>query len=283
MAAYLWYGLAMIEGTILLVGCGKMGGALLKGWFAQGLSPVDIMIVEPAGRAAVETADEHPALSVLSDASDIPSDFTPDAVVFAVKPQAAPDIIPAYARFAEGGTVYLSIIAGLPLKKLHEMLGSEAAVVRAMPNTPAAIGRGISVLCPSESVGPSQKRVCKVLLAAAGQTAWITDESDMDAVTAVSGSGPAYVFLLAEALAEAGIAAGLDAALAEALARATVSGAGALLDAEKQSAGTLRENVTSPGGTTEAALRVLMAEDGLPPLLKRAVEVAAKRSKELAG
>lgn len=277
------YSASMIEGTILLVGCGKMGGALLKGWFAQGLSPVDIMIVEPAGRAAVETAEDHPALSVLTDASELPSDFTPDAIVFAVKPQAAADVIPTYARFAEGGTVYLSIIAGMSLQKLQEILGSEAAVVRAMPNTPAAIGRGISVLCPAESVGPAQKRVCKVLLAAAGQTAWITDESDMDAVTAVSGSGPAYVFLLAEALTEAGISAGLAPDLAEQLAQATVSGAGALLEAETLSASTLRENVTSPGGTTEAALKVLMAEDGLPPLLQRAVDVATKRSKDLAG
>ena len=273
----------MIEGTILLVGCGKMGGALLKGWFAQGLSPVDIMIVEPAGRAAVESTDEHPALSVLTDASELPSDFTPDAIVFAVKPQAAAGIIPAYARFAEGGTVYLSIIAGLSLKNIQEMLGPKAAVVRSMPNTPAAIGRGISVLCPADSVGPSQKRVCEVLMAAAGQTAWITDEADMDAVPAVSGSGPAYVFLLAEALAEAGIAAGLEPALAEQLAQATVSGAGALLDAETKPAGTLRENVTSPGGTTEAALQILMADDGLPSLLTRAVEAATQRSKDLAG
>ncbi len=260
-----------------------MGGALLKGWFAQGLSPVDIMIVEPGGRAVVETANEHPALTVLTDASELPSDFTPDAVVFAVKPQAAADIIPAYDRFAEGGTVYLSIIAGLSLNRLIEMLGRDAAVVRAMPNTPAAIGRGISVLCPAESVGPSQKRVCKVLMAAAGQTAWVTDETDMDAVTAVSGSGPAYVFLLAEALTEAGIGAGLEPALAEQLAHATVSGAGALLDAEKSSAGTLRENVTSPGGTTEAALEILRAEDGLSQLMKRAVAAATQRSKDLAG
>ena len=282
MAASLCYGLQMIEGTILLVGCGKMGGALLKGWFAQGLSPVDVMIVEPAGRAGVESAKEHPALSVLSDASELPSDFTPDAVVFAVKPQAAPKVIPAYARFAEGGTVYLSIIAGLPSGRLQGFLGPDAAIVRAMPNTPAAIGRGMSVLYAVDSVGPSQKRVCKVLMAAAGQTAWITDEADMDAVTAVSGSGPAYVFFLAEALTEAGIAEGLEPALAVQLATATVSGAGALLDAGPQPADVLRKNVTSPGGTTEAALKVLMAEDGMGQLLKRVVKAAAVRSRELA-
>lgn len=272
----------MIEGTILLVGCGKMGGALLKGWFAQGLSPVDIMVVEPAGRSSVATADQHPALTVLSDASDLPSDFRPDAVVFAVKPQAADTVIPSYAQFAESGTVYLSIIAGLQIAKLKSLLGSKAATVRAMPNTPAAVGRGISVLFADDEAGPSQKRVCKVLMAAVGDTAWITDEAQMDAVTAVSGSGPAYVFLLAECLAHAGVEAGLPAALAEQLARATVSGAGALLAADAEPASVLRENVTSPGGTTAAALDILMADDGLSALMKKAVAEAARRSKELA-
>ena len=275
--------MGMIDGTILLVGCGKMGGALLKGWFAQGLNPVDVMIVEPAGRAGVEAAHDHPALSVLNDLSDLPSDFTPDAVVFAVKPQAAADIIPSYARFVDAGTVYLSIIAGLPLTKLQSLLGGRAPVVRAMPNTPASIGRGMSVLCAANAVGPSQKRVCKVLLAAVGHTAWIADEAEMDAVTAVSGSGPAYVFLLAEAMTEAGIAAGLAPALAEQLARATVSGAGAMLDSDSDTASVLRKNVTSPGGTTEAALNILMADDGLQRLMIQAIAAASKRSKELAG
>lgn len=276
------YSQAMIEGTILLVGCGKMGGALLKGWFAQGLSPVDIMVVEPAGRSSVATADQHPALTVLSGPSELPSDFRPDAVVFAVKPQAAEDIVPSYVQFAESGTVYLSIIAGLPISKLKSLLGSNAAIVRAMPNTPAAVGRGISALFADDEVGPSQKRVCKVLMAAVGETAWITDEGQMDAVTAVSGSGPAYVFLLAECLARAGVEAGLPAPLAEQLARATVSGAGALLAADKNSASGLRENVTSPGGTTAAALGVLMAADGLSSLMTKAVAEAARRSRELA-
>lgn len=273
----------MIEGTILLVGCGKMGGALLRGWFAQGLSPVDIMIVEPAGRSSVESADTHPALSVLADASELPSDFRPDAVVFAVKPQAADTVIPSYAGFAEGGAVYLSIIAGLPVSKLQSLLGKDCAIVRAMPNTPAAVGRGISALFADDGAGPSQKRVCKVLMAAVGETAWIADESQMDAVTAVSGSGPAYVFLLAECLAEAGVEAGLPPALAEQLATATVSGAGALLGADHNNATVLRENVTSPGGTTEAALEVLMADNGLSTLMNRAVAAAARRSRELAG
>ena len=273
----------MIEGTVLLVGCGNMGGALLKGWFTRGLNPVDIMIVEPAGRESVAAASEHPALVVLSDASELPTDFTPDAVVFAVKPQNAKDVIPAYAHMAESGTVFLSIIAGLPLAKLEAFLGSNAALVRAMPNTPASIGQGISVLCPGSQAGPSQKRVCKVLMAAVGQTAWIENEADMDAVTAVSGSGPAYVFLLVETLAEAGVKAGLSPELSEQLALATVSGAGALLASSDSSSAQLRKVVTSPGGTTAAALDVLMASDGMSDLMNGAVAAAAKRSRELAG
>jgi len=272
----------MIEGTILLVGCGKMGGALLKGWFAKGLNPVDVMVVEPAGRDMVDAAADHPALVVLSDATDVPSDFTPDVVVFAVKPQTAAEVIPAYKRMAESGTVFLSIVAGLPSEKLQSMLGENVAVVRAMPNTPASIGQGISVLYASPYAGPSQKRVCKVLMAAVGHTAWVEDEVLMDAVTAVSGSGPAYVFLLVELMANAGIREGLPRDLAALLARATVAGAGSLLDADDSPALTLRENVTSPGGTTAAALEVLMSDEGLPNLMNRAIAAAAKRSKDLA-
>lgn len=273
----------MIEGTILLVGCGKMGGAMLRGWFAQGLSPVDIMVVEPAGRDVVETADQHPALSVLSDASELPSDFRPDAIVFAVKPQAAESVLPTYARFAGSGAVYLSIIAGLQVDTLKRWLGPGASVVRAMPNTPAAIGCGVSALYADEAVGPSQKRVCKVLMAAVGETVWLPDEGQMDAVTAVSGSGPAYIFLLAEALAQAGTRAGLPSELATKLADATVSGAGALLKASDHTASELRENVTSPGGTTAAALEILTSEDGLSDLMARAVSAAAQKSRDLAG
>lgn len=273
----------MIEGTILLVGCGNMGGALLKGWFAQGLNPVDVMIVEPAGRSTVAATVDHPALAVVPDAKDLPTDFTPDVVVFAVKPQNAETVLPSYRPLAVSGTVFLSIIAGLPISKLQGYLGDSAAVVRAMPNTPAAVGQGMSVLCPSEGAGPSQKRVCKVLMAAVGETAWIEDESLMDAVTAVSGSGPAYVFLLAETLAKAGVEAGLSPDLANQLASATVAGAGTLLTADDSSSADLRKAVASPGGTTAAALDVLMAKDGLQDLMNRAIAAAAKRSIELAG
>jgi pyrroline-5-carboxylate reductase len=272
----------MIEGTILLVGCGNMGGAMLKGWFAHGLNPVDVMVVEPAGRDSVAAAQEHHALCVLGEAKELPSDFTPDVIVFAVKPQVSAAVIPAYARFADSGTVFLSVIAGLKIEKLQSYLGKDVAVVRAMPNTPAAVGQAISVLCASDAAGPSHKRVSKVLMGAVGETAWIEDEREMDAVTAVSGSGPAYVFLLAEALAEAGVEAGLDPKLADHLARSTIAGAGALMKADQTPAATLRENVTSPGGTTAAALEILMGADGVKALVGRAVEAAAKRSRDLA-
>ena len=273
----------MIEGTILLVGCGKMGQALLQGWFKDGLSPVDVMIVEPAGRASIPVCEQHRALSVLAKASDIPRDFRPDVVIFAIKPQVAASVIPDYAPFVRQHPVLLSILAGKTIDFFKTHLGADAAVVRAMPNTPAAIGKGISVLTAAPEVSPEQRRVCDVLMKAAGQVTWVTDETLMDAVTAVSGSGPAYVFLLAEALADAGRAAGLAPELAEQLARATVAGSGALLDHSTDSAAVLRHNVTSPNGTTAAALAVLMKNPGLEKLMIDAVAAATQRSRELSG
>lgn len=272
-----------MEGTVLLVGCGKMGSALVEGWFKRGLNPVDVIIVEPAGRASISCCSGHPALTVLPKAQDVPTDFRPDVVVFAVKPQVVPAVVPQYAHLAREHPVFLSIVAGQSIAAFKSHLGAEAAVVRAMPNTPAAIGKGISVLFAASEVSPVQRTVCEVLMSAAGQVAWIEDESLMDAVTAVSGSGPAYVFLFAEALAEAGRKAGLPADLTDQLARATVAGAGALLEHSKETPATLRKNVTSPGGTTQAALGVLMSEHGVPKLLADAVEAAAKRSRELSG
>ena len=272
----------MIEGTILLVGCGKMGGALLDGWFKHGLNPVDAIVVEPAGRAAVAPCATHRALTCLPHARDVPRDFRPDVVVFAVKPQVADQVVPAYASFTAQQPVFLSVIAGKTSTYFQTHLGP-AAIVRAMPNTPAAVGKAISVLYAAPAVSAVQRRVCEVLMSAVGQVEWITDESLMDAVTAVSGSGPAYVFLLAECLRDAGIAAGLPADLASRLARATVAGSGALLAQGDLPPDILRQNVTSPGGTTAAALEVLMAPDGFKALLERAVAAAAKRSQELAG
>src|SRR5690606_21509259 len=205
----------------------------------------------------------------------------PDAVVIAVKPQQVEAVAGSLTPLAAAGTLFVSIAAGKTLGSLTRILGSDAAVVRAMPNTPAAIGRGMTVMTPSARVGESQRGPADELLGAVGATAWVEDESLMDAVTAVSGSGPAYVFLLIECLTRAGTKAGLDLGLAEKLATATVAGAGAYAERSGEPAAELRRRVTSPNGTTEAALRVLMGEDGLEGLLERAVRAAADRSREL--
>ena len=274
----------MIEGTILLVGCGRMGGALLDGWFRCGLNPVDVIIVEPAGRDSIAPCSRHRALTCLSDVAEVPRDFVPDVVLFAVKPQVADGVIRASSRFSDQAPVFLSVIAGKTTHYFQERLGAAATIVRAMPNTPAAVGKAISALYAAPAASAVQRRVCEVLLSAVGEVAWLADEGHMDAVTAVSGSGPAYVFLMVEALRDAGIAAGLPADLAAHLARATIIGSGTLLERDPAAApDVLRHNVTSPGGTTAAALSVLMGENGLKDLMARAVAMAARRSKELAG
>ncbi len=272
----------MIEGTILLVGCGKMGGALLEGWFKRGLKAVDAIVVEPGGRDAVSPCSGHRALSCVPHVSNIPRDFRPDVILFAVKPQIADEVVPGYASFAAQHPVFLSVIAGKTTSYFQRHLGG-GAVVRAMPNTPASIGKGISVLYAAPNVSDVQRHVCDVLMSAVGAVEWVKDETLIDAVTAVSGSGPAYVFLLTECLREAGIAAGLPAELAAHLARATVAGSGALLEQNDTPPETLRQNVTSPGGTTAAALNVLMGPGGFKALLTKAVAEATRRSKELAG
>jgi pyrroline-5-carboxylate reductase len=265
---------------LLLVGCGKMGGALLDGWLAGGIVAADIVVVEPAAGGALS----DPSPRFVAEAAAIGSDFAPTVVVFAVKPQIMDQAAPHYARYAGAGTVFLSIAAGKTIAGFEAALGAGAAVVRAMPNTPAAIGRGISVACANAAVSADQRALCGELLSAVGEVAWVEDEALLDPVTALSGSGPAYVFLLTEAMAEAGVAAGLPEALAVQLARATVAGAGELMLRSGEDAGQLRINVTSPGGTTQAALDVLMAEpDGLAALMTRAVAAASKRSRELAG
>jgi pyrroline-5-carboxylate reductase len=264
---------------VLLVGCGKMGGALLSGWLERGVSPADVVVVEPGGGAAEFAAK---GVAVVADAAAIPGGFVPEVAVLAVKPQVMAEVLPPYRRFADT-TTFLSIAAGKPIAFFEGLLG-EAAVVRAMPNTPAAVRRGITVAICNGMVGASARMACDSLLQAVGEVAWSDDESLMDAVTAVSGSGPAYVFLLTECLAKAGIAAGLSPDLADKLARATVTGSGELLHQSAETAETLRRNVTSPGGTTAAALAVLMADkDGLQSLMTAAVAAAAKRGKELAG
>jgi pyrroline-5-carboxylate reductase len=264
---------------VLLVGCGKMGGAMLQGWLDRG-SAARFVIVEPGAGGAAFAG--RPDTVVHREAVTLDLDLRPAVIVIAVKPQMMDDAIRHYTRFAGPDTVFLSIAAGKTLAYFARHLGSAAAIVRAMPNTPAAIGRGITVACANPLVAPAQIALCDRLLAAVGEVAWVEDESLIDAVTAVSGSGPAYVFLLIECLAKAGVAAGLPDELAVRLARATVAGAGELARLSGEAASILRQNVTSPGGTTQAALEVLMAPGGLEPLLKNAVAAAARRSRELA-
>jgi pyrroline-5-carboxylate reductase len=267
--------------AVVLVGCGQMGGAMLRGWLARGAA-ASYRVVEPA--AVPADLAKAPGVSWFPSASDLPTIMTADAIVFAVKPQAIDGVLPPYRRFARPGTLFLSIAAGTTIARIARHLGADAAIVRAMPNTPAAIGRAITVACPNAAVGDNQRRLCDALLAAIGDSAWISDEALMDAVTAVSGSGPAYVFLLIEALAGAGERVGLPADLALRLARATVAGAGELAWRSPESPARLRDAVTSPGGTTRAALDVLLADpDGLVPLIERAVAAATRRSRELAG
>ncbi len=272
----------MGEGPVFLVGAGRMGGALLKGWLAQGVEPSRIYVEDPALAPDMNDLIAHSGISV--GAPPVP----PAVMVLALKPQVMDRVLASIAPLAGPETVMLSIAAGRTIASLAAHFSEGAAIVRAMPNTPAAIGRGISALYANASVRPEQAKLCEGLLSAVGETVWLDGEPLMDAVTAVSGSGPAYVFLLAECLAEAGQTAGLPRELAAKLARATVSGAGELLHRSDLDPAELRRNVTSPGGTTAAALRVLMGEEGagqtpLGELLRQAVEAATRRGRELAG
>ena len=269
---------------LLLIGGGKMGGALLAGWLDRGMPADTIAIVEPDAPQAATLRQRH-GVTVWATAAEAVRDDRPAVVLFAVKPQVMDVVVPSYRDLAGPDTVFLSIAAGRTIASFEAMLGEYAIVVRAMPNTPAAVRRGITVACPNSRVSDAQVRHCHELLEAVGEVAWVDDESLMDAVTAVSGSGPAYIFLLAECLAEAGREAGLPGDLAERLARATVAGSGELLARSTETPAVLRRNVTSPGGTTAAALDVLMAEDGtgLQGLMTRAVAAATRRGKQLAG
>lgn len=262
---------------ILLIGCGRMGSAMLAGWREQGLAPS--VAVDPSPAAS---SFAGPDLTVVATAEAIPVDFRPAAIVLAVKPQNAADTLPAYARFA-GAAVFLSIMAGRTIGGMAALLGPSAAIVRAMPNTPAAIRQGVTVGCPSAGVSVAQRALCDRLLRAIGTVAWVEDEALLDPVTAVSGSGPAYVFLLAELMEQAALEQGIPPDLARLLARQTVAGSGALLGASTEDAAALRKAVTSPGGTTAAALAVLMASDAWPATLSQAIAAATARSRELAG
>ena len=263
-----------ITGTIALAGAGKMGGAMLAGWLAQGLDPSRVVVIEPSPSAEISALT---AKGIRLNPKDI---VAADTLVVALKPQTFREAGSALKTFAGASTLIVSIMAGTTIVALQEVCGGK--VVRAMPNTPAAIGRGITVAVAAQGVSAAQRATADALLRATGSVEWVDVEGLMDAVTAVSGSGPAYVFLLAEELARAGIAAGLPEALATKLARETVAGSGELLHRSELAAATLRQNVTSPGGTTAAALEVLMAAEGMQQLMTRAVAAATARSKELA-
>ncbi len=264
--------------SLLLVGAGKMGGAMLDGWLARGLNPKKLVVIEPQPGKSVKALSRRGVnLNPKSKATEAA------AVVIAVKPQTAPDAVPPLKPHVGKSTLVLSIMAGRTLRFLEKSLPPGTAIVRAMPNTPAAIGRGISVAVANAKVSARQRKLASELLGAIGKVEWVGDETLIDAVTALSGSGPAYVFLLAEAMTKAGIAAGLCPALAARLARETVVGSGELLRRSDLDAATLRQNVTSPGGTTAAALEVLMGPSGFDALLTKAIAAATRRSRDLAG
>jgi pyrroline-5-carboxylate reductase len=265
-------------GSLVLVGAGKMGSAMLEGWLRLGLEPARVAIIEPQPSREIAELAAHglrlnPAMNVVGE---------PNAVVIAVKPQNAAEIMPWLAQAVGGSTVVLSIMAGKTLDFLADALPGDTAIVRSMPNMPAAIGRGITVAVPNQRVTRAQRDLAHKLLVATGAVEWVEDEALLDPVTALSGSGPAYVFLLAESLAQAGAAAGLPPDLAARLARVTVAGSGELMHRSDLDPATMRQSVTSAGGTTAAALDVLMASDGLDRLMRDAVAAATRRSRELA-
>ena len=238
------------------------------------MAAAGVYVVEPYGLP--DTMDPAGVQIVSSDEA-LPDDLDPEVVVFAVKPQQMDEVAPAYKRFAAPGTLFVSIAAGTTIGVFES-----AAIVRAMPNTPAAIGQGITVACPNARATKDQAALAEALLSAIGECISVTDEALMDPVTALSGSGPAYVFLMIEAMAAAGAAAGLPQDMADRLALVTVAGAGQLALQGPETPSTLRENVTSPGGTTFAALQVLMADPGLKALMAKAIDAATERSRELA-
>lgn len=271
-----------LNGPLVLAGAGKMGGAMLAGWLKRGLDPRMVTVQDPGPPAEIAALLSAHDIAVSPVAE--PSATPPAVIVVAVKPQAMDAVFPGLAKLAGAETLVLSIAAGKPIASFEAHLPPGVPVIRAMPNTPAAIGRGITVCVANAKVSAAQRALATSLLEAVGEVGWVDDEAQMDAVTAVSGSGPAYVFLLAEAMAAAGKRQGLDPGLAERLARATVAGAGELLSQSTESAGQLRQNVTSPGGTTAAALSVLMQDgSGLGELMDEAVAAATKRGRELAG
>ena len=272
----------LLNGSLVLAGAGKMGGAMLAGWLSGGLSPTKVIVQDPGPPPEIAALLDQHGIACMTDAIDA-LDVPPEVILMAVKPQVMDDVFPPLAKLAGPETLVLSVAAGRTLASFERHLPAGAAVVRSIPNTPAAIGRGITVCVANAHVSADQRDLCNRLLAAIGEVGWVEEERLIDAATAVSGSGPAYVFLLAECLAAAGVEVGLSEELSAKLAQATIAGAGELMLQSDSTPSTLRENVTSPNGTTFAALQVLMADNGLRQLMSRAIEAADRRSRELAG
>ena len=268
-----------LTGTLVLAGCGKMGGAMLEGWLKAGADPKKVVAIDPKPPQEVldvlvkHNIRQNPPLASITDA---------EVIVVAVKPQVMDDVLPNLVNLKSSKPLILSIAAGKTIASFAKHFGADAAIIRTMPNTPAAIGRGITAMVANAHVTKSQLALANALLSSTGEVVTVDDEAMIDLVTAVSGSGPAYIFYLTECMAAAGEKIGLPPALAMQLARATVSGSGELMRQSGIDAATLRQNVTSPKGTTYAALQVLMADNGMKPLLEKAIKAAADRSKELA-
>ncbi len=265
-----------VENGLVLLGCGKMGSAMLKGWLEGGVAPESVWVLDPQpSQWLIGLADQGLHLNTALPAA-------PTVALVAVKPQMMGEALPRLKALGGGQTLIVSVAAGTPIAALEAVLGPETPIIRAMPNTPAAIGRGITAIVGNARAREADLSLAEALLRAVGQVVRLEREAQIDAVTALSGSGPAYVFHLIEAMTAGGVAQGLDPDLARHLATATVAGAGALAMEAPETPAELRANVTSPGGTTQAALEVLMdPENGLGPLMQRAMAAAAARAREL--
>jgi pyrroline-5-carboxylate reductase len=269
-----------LTGKLVLIGAGKMGTAMLEGWLKAGVNGDQVVIFDPA---------PPPETTGLIERHGITHNPTPDAVrgieviLLAIKPQMVDEVLPGLKSLAREKPLVVSVVAGKTIAALKAHFGQDVPVIRTIPNTPSAVGRGITAMAPGNDVSPAQVELATALLTAIGEVVTVDDEGLIDAATAISGSGPAYIFYMAECLTEAGKALGLPDDVAARLARATVAGAGELMRVTGTDAATLRQNVTSPKGTTYAALQVLMAGDGMEPLLRKATAAAEKRSRELAG
>ena len=268
-----------LHGTLVLVGAGKMGGAMLEGWLKGGADPQKIAAFDPHPPIEIKSLLDHHGVRLNPPVADVRD---AEVIVVAVKPQVMEDVLPGVVPLGRSRPLILSVAAGKTIASFERHFGRDAAVIRTIPNTPAAIGRGITAMAANGHVSPAQHKLAEALLSSVGEVVTVADESLIDTATAVSGSGPAYVFYLTECLAAAGAKAGLPPDLAMQLARATVAGAGELMRVTGLPAATLRQNVTSPKGTTYAALQVLMADDGMQPLFDKAVAAADARSRELA-